>query len=98
MKTKIESELKTVNHMIDIYCKGNHNTEQVCDECKELKVYVKERLEKCVYKKDKPICKNCPVHCYSEKEGIQIKVVMRYSGPRLIFKHPIETLRHMFRI
>ena len=46
----------------------------------------------------KTICyinNNCPIHCYKPDRREQVKSVMKYSGPRMIFKHPIFAIRHI---
>lgn len=43
----------------------------------------------------KTFCSNCKVHCYRPEMREKIRVVMRYSGPRMLFCHPILALRHV---
>lgn len=91
----MEKEIKTVELMINLYCRGHHgSTENLCTECRELLDYVKKRLEKCSLKENKPMCSICPVHCYKRDMREKIKAVMKYSGPRMIYRHPILTARH----
>jgi hypothetical protein len=35
------------------------------------------------------------VHCYKPVYREQVKVVMRYAGPRMLWRRPILTIRHM---
>lgn len=88
-------EQKTVEEMIRLYCKRNHHRNDLCDECKELIEYAKIRSEKCPFMKEKTFCVNCKVHCYKPKMREEIRKVMRYSGPRMIFYHPILALWHL---
>ena len=44
--------------------------------------------------REKPTCANCPVHCYQRVRREQVKVVMRYAGPRMLWQHPILSLVH----
>ena len=37
---------------------------------------------------------NCPVHCYQKARREQVKVVMRYAGPRMVWEHPVMSIRH----
>jgi predicted amidophosphoribosyltransferase len=91
----MEQEIKTVELMIDLYCHGHHgSTENLCPECRELLDHVKKRLEKCPLKENKPTCSKCPIHCYKPDMREKIKAVMKYSGPRMIYRHPILTARH----
>ena len=43
----------------------------------------------------KMFCSNCRVHCYRPDMRERIRVVMRFSGPRMIFLHPLAAIRHM---
>ena len=94
----LQREIKTVDVMIRLYCSKHHTGEPLCEACRELFDYVKERLEKCPFMPDKPVCKNCTVHCYSPDMRKRITEVMRFSGPRMMVHHPIMTLRHFTRI
>ena len=82
--------------MIRLFCGDHHDTGGVlCEDCAELMSYAEKRLEKCPYQEDKPTCTNCPIHCYKPDRREQVKAVMKYAGPRMIFKHPIFAIRHM---
>jgi hypothetical protein len=88
-------ELKTIKTMIAVYCRGVHNTSgDMCSDCAELLAHAEGHLERCPFAEDKPTCAKCPIHCYQPKRREQIKTVMRYSGPRMLFSHPIFTVRH----
>jgi len=88
-------EQKTVEGMIDLYCRGRHGTRgDLCAECRELKEYALKRLERCPFKEHKPTCANCRVHCYKPDTREKIKQVMRYAGPRMIYRHPVLALYH----
>lgn len=82
--------------MIAMYCRGNHGQsgETLCPECIELRQYVVARLERCPFGDEKPPCDRCPIHCYKVDRREQIKAVMRYAGPRMLFRHPILAVRH----
>ncbi len=43
-------------------------------------------------------CSKCPIHCYKPKMREHIREVMRYSGPRMIFYHPIIAIKHMLSV
>ena len=42
----------------------------------------------------KSFCSNCRVHCY-KPDMRQIRTVMRFSGPRMVFYHPVMAIRHL---
>ena len=92
-----EKELKVVALMVESYCHGNHGTKKhaLCDECNELLEYVKMRRDKCPHGDNKPFCSNCKIHCYKPEMRERIRAVMRYSGPRIVFRHPILATRHL---
>ncbi len=94
--TRIDRERDTIKAMVDIYCQVNHGSETLCQECSSLINYVKLRLEHCPFQEQKPTCLNCTVHCYASIQRNQIRNVMRFSGPRMIIKHPIKTIYHLW--
>jgi hypothetical protein len=93
---RIDRERRTIEAMIRMFCRDHHESRgAVCEDCAELMTYAEKRLEKCPYQEDKPTCTNCPIHCYKPDRREQVKVIMKYSGPRMIFKHPIFAIRHI---
>jgi hypothetical protein len=92
---RLAREWKTMSAMVQCYCRGQHaSAGDLCGECRELLAYATLRLERCRFGIEKPICANCPVHCYLPARREQIKVVMRYAGPRMLWRHPLLSLRH----
>lgn len=95
-KSRIESEKKIVMHMILIYCKGNkHSAPAPCEACKQLLEYAHKRLNHCRFGEEKTFCEQCPVHCYKPDMRVEIKKVMRYSGPRMLLHHPVIAVKHV---
>ena len=87
---------RTLEAMIRIYCRGNHGRRpDLCDECRRLGEYALTRLDRCPYGRNKPACSWCPTHCYQPDMRERIREVMRYSGPRMLTRHPILALLHM---
>lgn len=95
---RINLEQLTIGKMIGIYCTGNHNTPKgiLCNECKNLHEYAFQRLSFCPFQKEKPVCSECTVHCYKPDMRQKVKEVMRYSGPKMIFKHPYLAIMHLY--
>jgi len=92
----LERERRTVASMIAIYCRAKHASEtSLCEECGELEAYTRLRLEKCPYGEEKPTCANCPIHCYQPHRREQIRRVMAFAGPRILWRHPVLAVRHM---
>ena len=95
-ESKRERETRTVSLMIRIYCKKKHGTKKgLCPECEALDAYARMRSEKCPFMETKTFCSNCKVHCYKADMREKIRAVMRFSGPRMIFSHPIMAIRHI---
>jgi hypothetical protein len=92
---RLAREWKTIAAMIHCYCRDRHDPMSgLCLECRQLLDYAKLRLECCRFGAEKPTCANCPVHCYQRARREQVKVVMRYAGPRMLWRHPILSLYH----
>jgi hypothetical protein len=91
----LEQERDTLRAMIRIYCGQQHGGNPLCEECAQLWEYAEERLAKCPFGVEKPTCQNCTVHCYKPEMRQQIREVMRYAGPRMIWHHPIMAIRHL---
>jgi len=92
-------ELDTIKKMISLYCQAKHggSDQELCPECSKLCTYAKQRMDKCVYGDNKPVCSQCPVHCYKPAMREEVKKVMRYAGPRIMWHSPILTARYMYR-
>ena len=96
IESKCEREKRTVSLMIRIYCKKKHGTRKgLCPECEALDAYARMRSDKCPFMETKTFCSNCKVHCYKADMREKIRAVMRFSGPRMIFSHPIMAIRHV---
>ena len=93
---RMAREEKTIRAMVRLYCNDHHGTKgMVCPECKGLMDYALMRLEKCSFQERKTTCANCPVHCYTPEMREKVKTVMRYSGPRMTYRHPVLALYHL---
>jgi len=83
--------------MIRLYCEKHHAPEELLHpECQELLQYALERLDKCPFQEHKSTCETCPVHCYRPELRERIREVMRYAGPRMLFRHPVLALLHLW--
>lgn len=96
IQKKRQREQYVVAEMIKLYCNRNHGSKkELCPECRELLEYAAARSEKCPFMEQKTFCSNCRVHCYKPEMREKIRKVMRFSGPRMIFVHPILAIRHV---
>lgn len=93
---RIHRELKTVNAMITLYCRDKHGTpDRLCRQCQGVAEYAEKRLRCCPFHADKPTCGTCSIHCYRPDMKQQIQSIMRYSGPRMLLRHPILAIAHL---
>lgn len=84
-----QREFHTVLAMIRLYCRDKHGCAvEECAECHALQDYAFRRLAGCVFQEGKPTCQRCPIHCYKPDMRTRITDVMRYAGPRMLFRHP----------
>lgn len=90
-----EWEKRLVSQMIALYCKKNHCGNPLCPDCAALEAYARQRSDKCPFIETKTFCSNCRVHCYEPEMREKIRMVMGFSGPRMIFYHPVTAVRHM---
>lgn len=88
-------ELKTLMEMLILYCRHHHEGEPLCVGCTALARYADRRLERCIFGDAKPTCSNCVVHCYRADMRERVREVMRWAGPRMLFRHPVLAVRHM---
>ncbi|HVN52798.1 MAG TPA: nitrous oxide-stimulated promoter family protein [Anaerolineaceae bacterium] len=98
---RLNREARTIEAMIHIYCQHHHGKHSpdhlsgLCPECRELVEYANGRLARCPFEGGKPTCTNCTRHCYKPEMRHRIVEVMRYSGPRMLYCHPILAILHL---
>jgi len=92
---RVGREKRTIRAMIEIYCRGHHEAAgALCPECQGLVVYAFGRLSCCPFGAEKTTCARCPIHCYKADMRQRVKEVMRYAGPRMLYRHPVLALWH----
>lgn len=96
-ESKRDREKRIVTEMIRLYCHKQHGTKgsSLCPACQILKDYACSRSDACPFMEEKTFCSNCRVHCYKPDMREKIRTVMRFSGPRMIFRHPLMALHHV---
>ena len=96
VEEKRQQEKELVSQMISLYCNKKHHTKDgLCKECEALDRYARDRSDHCPFMETKTFCSNCKVHCYRKDMREKIKEVMRFSGPRMIFHHPVIAIKHL---
>ena len=94
--SRLARERKTLTKMLHIFCRAHHGTRgELCEACAELHAYAMCRLDRCPFGAEKPTCAACPIHCYKTDRRQQIRDVMRYAGPRMLWRHPLSAIRHL---
>ena len=104
IQDKRKREKEMVSDMILLYCRTQHKSlrkttglgkTDLCPECADLEAYARMRSDKCPFMETKTFCSNCRVHCYKPDMRERIRVVMHFSGPRMLFVHPVAAIRHV---
>ena len=91
----MKRDQKTLEAMIRMYCSHRHRgKDKLCGECTELMEYARVRLAKCPYQEGKTTCAKCPTHCYTPAMRERVRAVMRYAGPRMLYRHPLLAAHH----
>ncbi len=93
---RMAREARTIEAMVRIYCRRKHDhRRELCADCSDLLEYAFLRLEKCPFQEDKSTCANCKVHCYKPDRREQIRDVMRFAGPHMLYRHPYLAFMHL---
>lgn len=90
LNEKREKEKQIVQLMIELYEKKKKV------DLTDLKEYTFLRIDRCPFMENKTFCSQCKVHCYNRENREKIKEVMRFSGPRMLFYHPVLAIKHMY--
>ncbi|MBV7415363.1 MULTISPECIES: nitrous oxide-stimulated promoter family protein [unclassified Aeromonas] len=92
---RLRREQLTVSAMIRLYC-HHHHQDSDCRHCQQLQEFAHQRLRRCRYGHGhKPTCAKCDIHCYAPAMRKQIQLIMKWSGPRMLWHHPWLALRHL---
>ncbi|MCF7849502.1 MAG: nitrous oxide-stimulated promoter family protein [Kiritimatiellales bacterium] len=93
-----QAEIRTINAMIRMYCRAHHGKNRMlCAECRQLSEYAQQRILQCPLGDGKVACSKCTVHCYQPEMRTRVIEVMRFAGPKMIYRHPVLAIRHVLR-
>lgn len=95
---KREQEKQTVGLMIELYCHGPSRYQGACPLpglWRLCAAMPDARVDHCPHMETKTFCSACKTHCYKPQMREAIRQVMRWSGPRMIFHHPVLAIRHL---
>jgi len=97
-RNHIEREKLTIRYMIGIYCRGHrHSASGICSDCSAILRYAYDRIDMCLYNgAPKPACGLCRTNCFSPEMHRQFSEIMRYAGPRMMVRHPVLTVAHIW--
>lgn len=95
---RIAREKRIVELMIRLYCRKKEKNTTLCAECEALLQYAHTRLNRCPFGEKKKACKDCKIHCYKPALRERMRLVMRFSGPRMLIYAPWEAIRHWMKI
>ena len=93
--SRMQRERKTIRALVRIYCRKNHKVKGLCPDCQMLLDYAMKKLDRCPFQEEKPTCANCHVHCYEPGMRERVRNVMRFSGPKMLFRHPVLAIKHL---
>lgn len=94
---KRDGEKLLVSEMIALYCrKTTIRRKAACARsARPCMITPCSALNAAPFMETKTFCSACKVHCYKPEMREQIRTVMRWSGPRMLFVHPVLAIRHM---
>jgi len=91
------NESAVIKWMINFYCIKNHKGSGLCDECSDLLNYAIKRNLNCPHGANKPVCSSCEIHCYNDIYRAKIREVMKFSGPRILYKKPLYGIKYLIK-
>ncbi len=97
MRHSPEMEKNTIEAMTRLYCRYLHKSAELCKNCRSVLEYGFKRIDHCTFGPEKPACNDCKVHCFSAEMREEVKKIMRYSGPKMIYMHPVMALYHFLK-
>lgn len=102
MFDRVALEKKTISKLMVIYCCDHHQCHEMnrgadlCMDCKEMEHYAYQKIDRCPFARKKPACSECKIHCYTKDRLTTMIEVMRYAGPRIVLKHPLLAVYHIW--
>lgn len=93
---RLQREATIVKTMIEYHCCEVHHEKNPCRQCSDLIAYTTRKLANCKFGPVKPVCKDCHIHCYSPEKKQTIREVMRWAGPRMLYRYPLYALIHIY--
>lgn len=96
IETKREREKKMISQMIALYCHRNHHTRGApLSRVRGAERLRPRPLRALPVHGDEDLLRQLPRARYKPDMREKIRAVMRFSGPRMIFYHPVAAIRHV---
>lgn len=92
-------DLKTLEAIGRIFCNAHHpdadrDEAGLCPACRNTIDATFARTATCP-NHQRSNCEDCAVKCQRGDAQARIKEIMRYSAPRMLFRHPLMTLEYL---
>ena len=92
----LRRELKQANAIQPLDCTEFIDSDRTWFADKMIE-YCQTQLSHCRWQDEKPPCKFCTSHCYAKKQREQVRLIMRWMGPRMVLYAPLEVVRHLLK-
>ena len=98
---RTERDRKTLEAIGRIYCSAHHGTAPkdeagLCAPCRQVIDQTLRRTAACPFGHEGN-CQDCSIHCQRGEAQQRIKEIMRYSAPRMTFRHPLMTAEYLLK-
>ena len=80
---------------LQTYVKWSGWKVRLCPECLDLVKESAKHTNRCRHLAYKTFCHHCPTPCYAQSAREKIRPIMRYSGPRIMTRHPVLGVQYM---
>ncbi|HEY3308005.1 MAG TPA: nitrous oxide-stimulated promoter family protein [Desulfuromonadaceae bacterium] len=105
-----KKDIRLIGKFAEVYCAGRHGTlersqfllpaglgrRDLCAECAAFMEYAITKRMKCPLEAEKPSCKHCRIHCYTEQQREKVREIMGYSGRKLMLRGRLDYIWHYF--
>lgn len=105
-----KSDIHLIGKFVEVYCNGKHGAvdrasfslpaglgeRRLCPECSAFMQYAVTKRMKCPLEAEKPTCKHCRIHCYAKPQREKVRVIMAYSGRKLMLRGRLDYVWHYF--
>ena len=96
---KVDKDRRTLEAIGQIYCTAHHadapkDAAGLCSSCRETVDRTLARTVACPNGHEGN-CQDCEIHCQRGEAQERIREMMRYSAPRMTFRHPLMTAEYL---